>query len=330
MEERLGELWPLALALAVAGVIVGLAGGRRVEQMLAVVAAASALAYVLTPLSAAGPEGMPLAFRLNIRYLAPALALGLRAARGPAEAARRRCPAAVDLGRTGALLGPDPGQQRRHRCDRLDRLPGEAILALAVIALPVGVVLLARRGMPRAALAAAAAALIGLALIGRAAQDTYLETAIRPPRPTTGAGEHPSIELGHGLGAAYDWARATSGLRIGLSGTEGALFQYGLWGADSSNEVRFIGDRGDRGSFDAIGECPEFVAAVNTGDYDYLVTTPGYDQDDPEAATVPIERSLAHRRTRGARARRRSRARGRLGARAARSIPSACARVPST
>jgi hypothetical protein len=331
LEERLGELWPLALALAVAGVIVGLAGGRRVEQMLAVVAAASALAYVLTPLSAAGPEGMPLAFRLNIRYLAPALAIAYVLLAVPPErltdAARRRwvwCAialftalAVVSNGAAGAI--------------ELDRLPGEAALALAVVALPVGLVLLARRGAPRGALAAGAlAAVIGLAVLGRAAQDTYLENRYSSSAPGYPAeGEHPSIELGHGLGAAYDWARDTSGLRIGLSGAEGALFQYGLWGADSSNEVRFIGDRGERGSFDAIGDCPEFIAAVNNGDFDYVVTTPGYDQDDPKSATVPIERSWL---TAGAPSAQRAGGAGLVDiwALSGPIDPSACGQIPST
>jgi hypothetical protein len=128
-------------------------------------------------------------------------------------------------------------------------------------------------------------------VLGRGTQEDYLEQRYSTTAPDYPRAEHPSIELGHGLGAAYEWARDTSGVRIGLSGAEGALFQYGLWGGDSSNEVRFLGRRGDRGSFEAIAECPEYVAAINNGDFDYIVTTPGYDQDDPEAATVPVERA---------------------------------------
>ena len=45
--------------------------------MLALVAVVSAIAYLLTPLGASGPEGMPVGFRLNIRYLAPGLVLAL-------------------------------------------------------------------------------------------------------------------------------------------------------------------------------------------------------------------------------------------------------------
>jgi hypothetical protein len=33
------------------------------------------------------------------------------------------------------------------------------------------------------------------------------------------------------------------------------------------------------------------LAAINDGDFDYLVTTPDYDQDHPEASTVPAQRA---------------------------------------
>jgi hypothetical protein len=71
----------------------------------------------------------------------------------------------------------------------------------------------------------------------------------------------------------------------------GALFQYGLWGQDATNDVRYIGPRGSRGSFNEIPECPEWIGALNDGNYDYVVTTPTYHQDDPAADTVPVQRS---------------------------------------
>jgi hypothetical protein len=71
----------------------------------------------------------------------------------------------------------------------------------------------------------------------------------------------------------------------------GALFQYGLWGEDATNDVRYVGQRDDRGSFHEIGECPEWIGALNRGDYDYVITTPRYDQDNPAADVVPVEQS---------------------------------------
>ncbi len=294
LAERLGDLWPLALALAVIGVVLWLWRGGPLERMLAAVALFAAVAYLLTPLSASGPEGSPVGFRLNIRYLAPGLALALvlfsipppLRGRPPGDPALRRWWRAGALAlfglmivAGGALGDVDSG-----------RLAGSALLAAAVIALPVAVVMLSRRRVPRGPLAlGAGVGLIVLIALGRGAQDDYLELRYSTAAPDYPRAEQPAVELGQGLGAAFDWARGVQSARIGLSGTTGALFQYGLWGIDSSNEVRYIGDRRDRGAFAEFGECPEWLAAVNGADYDFVVTTPAYDQDDPESATQPVE-----------------------------------------
>jgi hypothetical protein len=177
-----------------------------------------------------------------------------------------------------------------------DRIPGSAALALAVIALPLLLVLLSRRGLAPVPLAGIGlAALIALAVFGRMAQTHYLDerySSSAADYPTT---EQPAIELNQGLGAAYDWANGTRNLRIALSGTMGALFQYPLWGGDSSNSVTYIGEHGPRGSFDEIPECPEWIAALNDGDFDYVVTTPTFHQDNPAADTTPVQRTWISR-----------------------------------
>src|SRR5262249_34923473 len=132
-----------------------------------------------------------------------------------------------------------------------------------------------------------AAVLIALAVFGRFAQSDYLDQRYSSAAPDYPRTEQPAVELGQGLGAAYDWARDTSGFRIGLSGPRGALSHYGLWGADSSNDVRYIGAKGPRGSFNDIPTCPEWIAAVNDGRYSYVIPTPTYHQDDPAADTAP-------------------------------------------
>jgi hypothetical protein len=75
----------------------------------------------------------------------------------------------------------------------------------------------------------------------------------------------------------------------------GALFQYGLWGWDSSNDVRYIGAHGPRGSFNDITQCPEFIAALNDGNFAYVVTTPTYHQDNPAADSAPMQRDWISR-----------------------------------
>jgi hypothetical protein len=299
LHERLGELWPAYLALAAIAVLLLLWRGGRMERMLAAVALVSAIAYLLTPLGASGPENMPVGFRLNIRYLAPGLvlALTLLAIPPPFASAKRvwRLGSRERIWRLGTLAifavlivvsagavgAIDTG-----------RIPGSAALALAVVALPLLLLFLSRRGLAPVPLAGIGlAALIALAIFGRMAQTHYLDerySSMAPDYPKT---EQPAVELDQGLGAAYDWARGTHDLKIALSGTMGALFQYGLWGGDSSNDVTYIGQHGPRGSFNEIPRCPEWIGALNDGDYDYVITTPTYHQDDPAADTAPVQRN---------------------------------------
>jgi hypothetical protein len=304
LHERLGELWPAYLALAVIAVLLLLWRGGRMERMLAMVALVAAIAYLITPLGASGPEGMPIGFRLNIRYLAPGLILALTLLAIPPPFARADRPmrivgsreglwrfgtlaifAVLTVVSAGAIGAIDTG-----------RIPGTVALALAVVAVPVLLLVLARRGLKPVPLAGiGAAVLIALAVAGRFAQSHYLDERYSSTAPDYPRSEQPAIELGQGLGAAYDWARGTAGLKIALSGTMGALFQYGLWGGDSSNSVTYIGEHGPRGSFNEIPECPEWIAALNDGDYDYVVTTPTYHQDDPAADTAPVQRDWISR-----------------------------------
>ena len=302
LHERLGDLWPAYLTLAVIGVVLVLWRGGRMERMLGAVALVSAIAYLLTPLGASGPEGTPVGFRLNIRYLAPGLILALTLVAIPPFAGDR------EVWRLG-------GVQRLWRLATLaifailvvvsagaigaidtDRIPGTALVTLALVGAPLLLVFLSRRGLAPVPLAGiGAVALIALAVGGRFVQDHYLDQRYSSAAPDYPKTEQPAVELGQGLGAAYDWARGTHDLKIALSGTMGALFQYGLWGGDSSNDVHYIGERGPRGSFNEIPQCPEWIAALNDGGFDYVITTPTYHQDDPAADTAPVQRDWISR-----------------------------------
>jgi hypothetical protein len=246
---------------------------------------------------------MPVGFRLNIRYLAPGLVLALTLLAIPPRFAgeqpvrwfgtRARTWGLLTLAVFAVLIVVSAGA-----IGAIDtgRIPGTAALALTVVALPLLLLLLSRRGVAPVPLAGIGlAAVIVLAIFGRMAQTHYLAERYSPKAPDYPTTEQPAVELGQGLGAAYDWARDARGLRIALSGTMGALFQYGLWGPDSSDQVTYIGEKGSRGSFNEIPECPEFIAALNDGDYDYVITTPTYHQDDPAADTAPVQRDwLSH------------------------------------
>ena len=92
------------------------------------------------------------------------------------------------------------------------------------------------------------------------------------------------------LDDAVRWAKPTSNLRIGVAGTSGAYNQYGFYGDDVSNYVQYIGRHLPEADFRAIESCPDFRSAVNAGDYDYLVTTPELDLNNPSTAEPSPER----------------------------------------
>jgi hypothetical protein len=92
LHDGLWLLWPLLLAAALAGLILALLQFRgsfrtddvqkepRNDLTLALAGAvglATALAWLVAPTSASGPDGMPRGFESGLRYLAPALVLGL-------------------------------------------------------------------------------------------------------------------------------------------------------------------------------------------------------------------------------------------------------------
>lgn len=94
IHDGLWFLWPLLLATALTGLLLTLPPllRRRDENRLdgaeiapsaetlalaGLVGLATALAWLVAPTSASGPEGMPRGFESGLRYLAPALVLGL-------------------------------------------------------------------------------------------------------------------------------------------------------------------------------------------------------------------------------------------------------------
>ncbi len=89
LHDGLWLLWPLLLLAALLGLILALvpravslyASDRKQKatllQVAGLVGLATALAWLVAPTSASGPDGMPRGFESGLRYLAPALVLGL-------------------------------------------------------------------------------------------------------------------------------------------------------------------------------------------------------------------------------------------------------------
>ncbi|HET8565434.1 MAG TPA: hypothetical protein VFL77_03070 [Solirubrobacterales bacterium] len=77
LHHGLWLLWPLLLATALGGLVLSLVRGVAPQRVAALVGLAGALAWLVAPTSASGPDGMPRGFESGLRYLAPALVLGL-------------------------------------------------------------------------------------------------------------------------------------------------------------------------------------------------------------------------------------------------------------
>jgi hypothetical protein len=265
LHEAFGGLWPLVLLAAVAAALIALLRGRdRIVRWAGGVALFGMVAYVFTPLSAAGVEGAPEAFGINIRYVIPALLAAI---------VLLPLPRFLDEGRRqwwllGALvivlLATD-------RADVVLRDPARifAILfVLLAVAVPAALLHARGRGASRGVVLGGVTALVlAVVAIGYPIQRHYLDERFR----NEVADE--SIPGMH-LDSTYRWARSVEDARIGLAGTSAGFAGYGLYGTDLSNEVRYLGAEGPHGAFNAIPDCAAFRAAVNAAELDYLVTAP--------------------------------------------------------
>ena len=247
-----------------AGLLALLRGRDRVVRAIGGVVVFGMLAYLFTPLSAAGAEGAPEAFGINIRYVSGALLAGLALLPLPRFFDDRR--------RQWALLGVLlVVLVLTDRADAVlrdpERLFGLLLVVLAVL-VPAALLLARGRGASRGIVAAGFAVLaLVVVAIGYPLQRHYLDERFRNE---VAAESIPGMHLD----SAYRWAQGVEDARIGLAGTTAGFAQYGFYGTDLSNRVVYLGEEGPHGAFNAIPTCRAFRAAVNAADLDYLVTAP--------------------------------------------------------
>ncbi|HEU4906818.1 MAG TPA: hypothetical protein VFT19_11990 [Solirubrobacterales bacterium] len=305
LDNAFGALWPIVVLAAIAGALLALAWGRpRVLRWMGAVALFGFLAYLFTPLSAAGAEGMPEGFGINIRYAIPALLAGLtllpvallRSTRSASSAWTRGWIAwSLTAGLLLLLVAT-------NRADAVVRDPDRLaawLIALLFVLIPAALLYARGRGLSCGATATGFAVLaLAIAAIGYPVQRSYLDDRYANANAATAIpGMH--------LDSAYRWARGVEDARIGLAGTTAGFLQYGFYGTDLSNQVRYLGVKGPHGAFNAIPTCAGFRAAVDAAELDYLVTAPllnfiepGEPVTSPEArwlrgepAVTPIDRS---------------------------------------
>jgi hypothetical protein len=272
LHDGFGALWPLVIGAAVVAALLALVRGRdRVVRATGAVALFGFLAYLFTPLSAAGADGSPEAFGINIRYLYGALLAGLVLVPLP-RLFDARCRQWWLLGGLLVVL------LLSDRADAVVRDPGRTFALLVVVlavAVPAALLLARGRGASRGVVAGGFAALaLAVVAIGYPLQRHYLDQRFRNE---VAAESIPGMHLD----SAYRWARGVEDSRIGLAGTSAGFAQYGFFGPDLSNQVLYLGDEGPHGAFNAIPACAGFRAAVNAADLDYLVTAPFLNFLDP-------------------------------------------------
>jgi hypothetical protein len=327
LHQAFGLFWPLVVAAAVAGAVLAIARGRdRALRWIGAVALFGLLAYLFTPLSAAGAEGAPTAFAINVRFAIPALLAGLALLPLALPPRGRRWEWGMLLALLAVLVVTDrPDAVLRDP----SRLFGLALATLFVL-IPAAIAWLFPRlpvspaggaaggtapeeasatagggGSPAAtgpagrqpwSLAVPLTALtVAILAIGYPVERHYLRDRFGP------GSDIPGMHLD----SAYRWARNIRDARIGLAGTTAGFLQYGFYGADLSNRVSYLGVKGPHGAFNAIPDCGGFRAAVNAARLDYLVTAPLLDFIHParpiaspeagwlrgEAAVAPLVRS---------------------------------------
>jgi hypothetical protein len=280
-----GPAWPLFLALSAAGAVLAILRPRtQVVRLLGAVTVVSAIAYLFTPLTAAGPEGQPLAFGINLRYLVPALALGLALLTLEPKLTPERLRLPLLGGGVLALFLTSFYSDSAYIWrEPFASVPVAILIGVALVGIPVGIALLAR-DRPGLALGAGVAAVLAVAAIGWERQDDYLEARYANAE-----------DFRFELDELATWARDTEGLEVGVVGTSGAYNQYLLYGEGLSNRVQYIGREEGGGDFrrlggDGAGKCEDLVDAVNEAGYDYVVTTPELDLNDPADAKTSPER----------------------------------------
>jgi hypothetical protein len=261
----LGPLWWVLVALAAAGAMGAVATrGDRARHVVGLVALACALAYLITPNGAAGREGDPWSFGLNLRYAVSALALSL--ALLPAWLARdsARIRAALGAVLGGALVvtvfAPYTVQP--------DRRAG-TLAFLAVLALTAAASIALRGRSPRLARRAALGLAGALLVAGWFGQREY-ERDRYASQP-----------------AIVSWARELRDARIGVLGLSD---HYQLYGHALTNRVRYVGHDGGRGVFTRLRDCAAWRDALNAGRYRYVVVAPVVSPNLPQGPrTTPPE-----------------------------------------
>lgn len=284
LDNALGPLWAPLLGFGLGSALYLFSRGRDpILRVLGAAALLTALLYVFTPITASGTYGQPKGFFPNTRYLMPALVLGLALlplAPRMRESERRRRQVLALLAGAFALTALTTVPWRPAY------LGGAILVAAFAVATPLALAWLrSAAGLRLGALGAIALAIAAAAIaLGRAQEVSYANGRYANPGPFWNEVAGPV--------KAFEWARDVRDRRIGVVGAGQVFFtQYGWYGLDLSNYVQYVGVHGPNGAFRVPATCEELRGAINTGSYDYLVST-AFGTNDENMEDFPVREWL--------------------------------------
>jgi hypothetical protein len=275
LHDSFGLLWPLVIAGFIGAGVWGLwRGGGPVARVLGAVVLFTAVAYVFTPLTAAGEPGQPIAFEWNVRYIAPAAAIGLAllptlpAARSGSRARLITLGALTVLAAVtiGSLVQWDQGHVK-------------GAVAAGVGVLAVWGLLFWLRSSGRLDAAAPRRYAVGVAAVvaaGALGAGWWVQHHYLPRR-------YEMLSPALDIAGAARWANTVHDSKIAIAGVRGVFNQYPFYGDDLSNEVQWLGKDGPDGAYLRIPTCAEWRQALADGGYRYVVTM--YDPYRPGTLT---------------------------------------------
>jgi hypothetical protein len=270
LHSALGLVWPVPLALTAAGIIAGLLLPRPpVLRVLAAAGLSAVLAYLVVPTGASAIEQQTQLFAVNLRYLAPALVIGVPlAVLALAEVRPSLLPGLCGLLLLFLLVTQLDPQLWRTQTAR----HGAFIVAVAVAAAAVwGLARLRRRSAATFAVSLAGVAVVA-AVAGLVVERHYFSHRYLTAAASAGP-----------LDAIYRWAQGVAHARVALYGT---VEQYPLYGARDTNRLQYLGQAAPHGGFEPIRTCSTWRNTLHRGRFQYLVLTPGPTAAIPAAWTT--------------------------------------------
>lgn len=264
-----GPAWWALLSLSVAGLVLAVVKGDRLQRILGLVGLASGVVFVFTPQYIVA-FGVPALFVDQVRYADAAVILGLvMLPINPLFSEWNR--ARWVLGAYAAILTATQfdaaawptrfftqhfvGGPVRGADSLIGLLIGVAVLVLCTA------ILFFRDWRPHLADRKLAWVAVGVVVIfaGFPLQQAYL----RDRYISSPGSEVPPYS---------DWFQHESNIRIGVIG-EFAYLQYEFYGKDLSNYVQYLGIRGADGTYSTFGSCHAWREAISAGHYSYIFIT---------------------------------------------------------